>query len=95
MEHSLNSNRIREDDCNDKGTEETRLFFVFIPHKRDLYIGPKRVFSRHDGHQAFAHGKSAEQEDFYSAHKFVEKKGLLKSTFFRGLVSRHDGHQGI
>jgi hypothetical protein len=49
MEHSLNSNIIGEDDCNDKGTEETRLFFVFIPHKRDLYIGPKRVFSRHDG----------------------------------------------
>ena len=46
-----------------KGTGETRLFFVFIPHKRDLYTRPMRVLSRHDGHQALAHGKSAEQED--------------------------------
>ena len=39
--------------------------FAFIPHKRDMYTRPMRVLSRHDGHQALAHGKSAEQEDLY------------------------------
>ena len=45
---------------------EKHASFVFITHKRDLYTRPMRVLSRHDGHQALAHGKSAEQEGTFT-----------------------------
>ena len=70
---------------------EKHASFVFITHKRDLYTRPMRVLSRHDGHQELAHGKSAEQEDLYRPYLVKPVKAL----FFRGLVSRHDGHRGI
>jgi hypothetical protein len=35
-----------------------------------------RVLSRHDGHQALAHGKSAEKEAFYWLY-LIRKRGLL------------------
>ena len=51
--------------------------FAFIPHKRDMYTRPMRVLSRHDGHQALAHDKSAEQEVLYRPYSVKPEKVLF------------------